>query len=220
MEIIPKLILVLITFCAVGLSSTTAQQVDLSEFEGMQIRAIGPAGMSGRVTSIDALINNPETIYIGTASGGLWKTVSGGIEWEPLFDKQPTQSIGAVAIDPTNPDVIWAGTGEGNPRNSHNSGMGIFKSLDGGKTWKALGLEETKTIHRIIINPKNPDIVHVAAVGSAWGPNEDRGVFRTLDGGQNWEKVLYINEKTGCADLVVDPRNPDKLIAAMWEYGR
>ncbi|MEZ5043042.1 MAG: hypothetical protein R2828_24310 [Saprospiraceae bacterium] len=192
----------------------------MKKLEGIKTRNIGPAGMSGRVTSIDALVSNPEVIYIGTASGGVWHSKNGGISWKPIFDKEAVQSIGAVAINQNNPSEIWVGTGEGNPRNSQNSGAGIYRSLDGGQTWKLMGLEKTKTIHRIIIHRDNPAIVYVGAQGSAWGPNEERGIYRTKDGGQSWDKVLYVNAETGCADLVVDPTNPNKLIAAMWEYGR
>lgn len=212
-----KLILSIITVFAVTFATA---QIDLDLFDNMKPRNIGPAGMSGRVTSIDAVNANPEIIYIGTASGGVWKSESGGIKWKPVFEDQPTQNIGAVAIQQSNPDVIWAGTGEGNPRNSQSSGGGIFKSLDAGKTWTMMGLEKTITIHRIIINKDNPDIVHVAAMGSAWGPNPERGLYRTTDGGSTWEKILYINEQTGCADLIVDPTNANKMIAGMWEYGR
>jgi photosystem II stability/assembly factor-like uncharacterized protein len=186
----------------------------------MKPRAIGPAGMSGRVTAIDAVHTSPNIIYIGTASGGLWRSTSGGIRWEPVFDDQPVQAIGAVAIDQANPSVIWAGTGEGNPRNSANSGNGIYRSPDGGNTWQHLGLTETKTIHRIHIDPRNSDVVYVAAMGSAWGPNPERGVYKTSDGGKSWRKVLYRNDSTGCADLEMDPANPNKLIAALWTYGR
>lgn len=203
-----------------SLCSANAQQIDLEHFKGMSPRSIGPAGMSGRVTTIDVINSQPNVIYIGTASGGVWRSKSGGISWEPIFDTQPVQSIGALAINQNNPDEIWVGTGEGNPRNSHNSGEGIFKSIDGGKTWSRMGLEATRTIHRIIIHKDDPNTVYVAALGSAWGENEERGVFRTQDGGATWEKVLYVGPGTGCADLVVDPSNPNKLIAAMWEYGR
>lgn len=211
------LFLILITFNL----DAQAQKIDIKkQLKGMKMRSIGPAGMSGRVTSIDVDLNNPSTIFIGTASGGVWKSVSGGIEWKPVFDDQPMQSIGAVAIDQTNTGIVWAGAGEGNPRNSLNSGNGIYKSLDGGKSWKHLGLEKTKLIHRILIDPNNSDIVYVAALGSAWGENPERGVYKTTDGGKTWDKILYVNTKTGCADLVIDPSNPNKIIAAMWEYGR
>ncbi len=199
---------------------TSAQQVDMEQLKALKIRSIGPAGMSGRVTSIDVDLSQPSTIFIGTASGGVWKSTSGGVKWDPIFDKEAVLSVGAVAINQKNTSEIWVGTGEGNPRNSHNSGKGIYKSIDGGRTWKLMGLEKTKLIHRILIHKDNPNIVYVAALGSAWGANEDRGVFKTTDGGKTWSKILYINDGVGAADLVIDPTNPNKLIAAMWEYGR
>jgi photosystem II stability/assembly factor-like uncharacterized protein len=198
----------------------SAQKIDVKQLKGLAIRNIGPAGMSGRVTAIDVDLNNPAIIYIGTASGGVWKSSGGGVSWEPIFDEQPTQSIGALSINQRNTSEIWVGTGEGNPRNSHNSGEGIFKTLDAGKTWKRMGLEATKNIHRIIVHRDNSDVVFAGAMGSVWGPNPERGVYKTSDGGKTWKRVLYINERTGCADLVADPANPNKLIAAMWEYGR
>lgn len=214
-----KFLLLLCLLMAVAFSSF-AQKIDIKHLEGIKTRNIGPAGMSGRVTSIDAIVANPDVIYIGTASGGVWHSKNGGISWKPIFDKEAVQSIGSVAINQNNPSEIWVGTGEGNPRNSANSGAGIYKSLDGGQTWKLMGLEKTKTIHRIIIHSDNPNVVYVGAQGSAWGPNKERGIYRTTDGGESWEQVLYVNEETGCADLIVDPANPNKLIAAMWEYGR
>ncbi|MBR9854430.1 MAG: hypothetical protein GYB37_07605 [Algicola sp.] len=188
--------------------------------QDMKPRNIGPAGMSGRVTAIDVVHDNPEVMYVGTASGGLWKSTSGGIKWEPIFDDQVTASIGAVAIQQSNPSVIWVGTGEGNPRNSLNGGYGIYKSLDGGKSWKSMGLEKTRHIHRVIIDPTDPDIVYVGAIGSPWGEHPERGVFKTTDGGKTWNKVLFVNNKTGVADMVMDPTNPNKIIAAMWEHKR
>jgi len=201
-------------------SFLNAQEVDVSNFHGMKMRSIGPAGMSGRVTAIDVVQSNTNVIYAGTASGGIWQSDNAGLSWRPVFDKQPIQSIGAISIQQSNPSVIWAGTGEGNPRNSHSSGAGIYKSIDGGRTWKLMGLEKTKTIHRIIIDRDDPDVVYAGAVGSPWGPNKERGVFKTSDGGRSWENVLYVNELTGCADLVADPSNPNKLIAIMWEHKR
>ena len=134
--------------------------------QDMKPRNIGPAGMSGRVTSIDVVLSNPDIMYVGTASGGLWKSTSGGIKWEPLFEKEVTASIGAVKIQQSNPSVIWVGTGEGNPRNSLNGGYGIYKSLDGGKTWKSMGLEKTRHIHRIVVDPTDPVVVYAVAIGS------------------------------------------------------
>ncbi len=189
-------------------------------FKGMKPRSIGPAGMSGRVTSIDVVTANPQIMYVGTASGGLWKSTSGGIGWKPIFDDQKTGSIGAVAIQQSNPSVIWVGTGEGNPRNSLNGGFGVYKSIDGGKNWISVGLEETRHVHRIILDPTNPDVVYVGAIGSPWGEHSQRGVFKTTDGGKTWKKVLFVDNKTGVADMVMDPTNPNKLVVAMWQHRR
>ena len=200
--------------------SLLAQEFSMDLAKHMTPRNIGPGGMSGRVTAIDAVNNNPDIMYVGTASGGLWKSTSGGIKWTPVFEKEVSASIGAVAIQQSNPSVVWVGTGEGNPRNSLNGGYGIYKSLDGGKTWMSMGLEKTRHIHRIVIDPTNPDIVYVGAIGSPWGEHPERGVFKTTDGGKTWENILFVNNKTGTADLVMDPTNPNKLIAAMWEHKR
>lgn len=188
--------------------------------KNMKPRNIGPGGMSGRVTAIDAVHSNPDIMYVGTASGGLWKSTSGGIKWTPIFDKELTSSIGAVAIQQSNPSVIWVGTGEGNPRNSLNGGFGIYKSLDAGRSWTSMGLEKTRHIHRVVIDPTNPNIVYVAAIGSPWGEHSERGVYKTTNGGETWEKILFANNKTGAADLVMDPTNPNKLIATLWEHKR
>ncbi|MCH2194984.1 hypothetical protein [Kordia sp.] len=212
-----KLILLLLTFSVWNIS---AQEFSMETVKNMKPRNIGPGGMSGRVTAIDVITNNPDVMYIGTASGGLWKSTSGGIKWKPIFDKEVTASVGAVAIQQSNPSVIWVGTGEGNPRNSLNGGYGIYKSLDGGKNWKLMGLEKTRHIHRVIIDPTNPDIVYVAAIGSPWGEHPERGIYKTTDGGETWKQILFANNKTGAADLVMDPTNPNKLIAAMWEHKR
>ena len=211
-----KILLILFIFPTLIL----AQQLDLEKLKNLKTRSIGPAGMSGRVTAIDVVTTNPEIIYAGTASGGLWKSESGGIDWTPIFDDQPIASIGAVAIQQSNPDVIWAGTGEGNPRNSLTGGYGLYKSLDAGKTWKLMGLEKTRNIHRIIIDKDNPNTVYIGAIGSPWGDHPERGVFKTTDGGKTWTKSLFVNNKTGAADLVVDSSNPNKLLAAMWEHRR
>ncbi len=210
----------LIVLLLLLVSLVQAQQLDLSNFKNLTIRNVGPANMSGRITAIDAVNDNPNIIYLGAASGGVWKSENGGSAWKPIFDDQPTQNIGAVAIQQDNPSVVWVGTGEGNPRNSMNLGMGIFKSMDGGLTWMHLGLEATKTIHRIIIHPTNPDIVYVGAMGDPFKPNENRGLYKTSDGGQTWEKILYTNQQSGIADLVMDPINPNKLIAAVYEHRR
>ncbi|MTI41542.1 hypothetical protein E1140_18720 [Fulvivirga lutimaris] len=196
------------------------QKLDMSLIKNLKIRNVGPANMSGRITAIDALTSNPKLIYVGAASGGVWKSENGGTAWKPVFDDQPTQNIGAIAIQQNNPDVMWVGTGEGNPRNSMNLGMGIFKSLDGGKTWKHMGLEKTKTIHRIIVDPQNSDVVYVGALGDPFTPNEDRGLYKTTDGGRTWDKILFTNNQSGIADMVMDPKNPNKMFAAMYEHRR
>lgn len=201
-------------------SASFSQQIDLSKFEAFTPRNIGPAGMSGRVTSIDVITEQPDVIYAGTASGGLWKSTSGGTMWQPIFEDQKAASIGAVAIDQRNPDVIWVGTGEGNPRNSVTGGYGIYKSLDAGRSWTYMGLGDTRNIHRIIIDKNNPDVVYAGAIGSSWGDHPQRGVYKTTDGGKTWNKILYVNERTGVADMVVDPQNPNKLMVAMWEHRR
>ncbi len=197
-----------------------AQKINLDQFKNLKARSIGPAGMSGRVTSIDALYSNPNIIYLGTASGGVWKTENSGAKWEPIFDEQPILNIGAVAVQQSNPSILWVGTGEGNPRNSINIGGGIFKSLDGGKNWKMMGLEKTRNIHRIIIDPDNPNIVYAAAIGNPYSEHPERGVYKTTDGGDSWNLILHTNDTTGCADLIIDPSNPNKLIAAMWQHRR
>ena len=197
-----------------------SQEFSMDLVKDMNLRNIGPGGMSGRVTAIDVVVKNPDIMYVGTASGGLWKSTSGGIKWEPIFEKEITASIGSVAIQQSNPSVIWVGTGEGNPRNSLNGGYGIYKSLDGGKSWKSMGLEKTRHIYRVIIHPTNPDVVYAAAIGSPWGEHTERGVYKTINGGKTWKKILYNNTKTGAGELVMDPSNPNKLIATMWEHKR
>jgi photosystem II stability/assembly factor-like uncharacterized protein len=197
-----------------------AAPFDAGLLAGLRARSIGPAVMSGRVTAIEGVASDPRTIYAGGASGGVWKTVDGGIAWTPVFDDQPVASIGAIAVFQKSPDVVWVGTGEGNVRNSASVGNGVYRSLDGGKTWSQLGLDATERIARIVLHPDDPDVAWVAALGREWGENPERGVFKTEDGGKTWKKVLYIDEKTGAADLVIDPGNPRRLLAAMWQFRR
>ncbi len=199
---------------------SSAQKISLDKFKNWKPRNIGPAGMSGRITAIDAVVANPNIIYVGAASGGVWKTENSGQTWTPLFDEQPLQNIGSIAVQQSNPNIVWVGTGEGNPRNSLNLGAGIFKSLDAGKTWKKMGLEKTICIHRVVIDPFEPNTVYVAAIGNPYAEHPERGVFKTTDGGETWNKILFVNDTTGCADLVMDPSNPNKLIAAMWQFRR
>ena len=195
-------------------------QIDNKILEGLSFRNIGPAGMSGRITSIDVDPSTNNIIYAGSASGGLWRSLNAGQSWNSIWDDQPTAGIGVVKLDPNNSDIIWVGTGEGNPRNSQSSGAGLFKSIDGGESFKFVGLKETKHIHKIVIDPRNSDIVYVAAFGVAWGETNERGVYKTTNGGKTWKKILFNNNLTGAADLVMDPANPNKLFCAMWEYRR
>ena len=200
---------------------TRAQQVNLEQhFKNWQPRCIGPSGMSGRITAIDALIENPNVIILGAASGGVWRTENGGADWTPIFDDQPILNIGAVAIQQSNPSVIWVGTGEGNPRNSINIGEGMYKTLDGGKTWKRMGLEKTRNIHRVFIHPDNPDVVYAGAIGNPYAEHAERGVFKTINGGQTWERILYTNDTSGVGDMIMDPSNPNKLFVGMWQHRR
>ena len=188
--------------------------------EGLKARSIGPASISGRVAAIDAVHSNPNHIVVGSASGGVWISENGGLTWEPVFDDQPVASIGAVAINQSNPDIIWVGSGEGNVRNSTSIGAGIFKSIDGGKSWKLMGLANSERINRIALHPNNPDIAYVAAMGTLWGPNEERGIYKTIDGGKSWQRVLYVDDTTGATDIKMDTVNPDKLFAGMWQFRR
>ena len=212
--------LIFILTLLLGASTSFSQQLDMNLLKGMEPRNIGPAGMSGRITAIDVVESDNDIMYAGSASGGIWKSTSGGVKWEPIFDTYGAASIGAIDIYQKNPSIIWAGTGEGNPRNSQSSGAGIYKSIDGGRSWQLMGLEGTRNIHRVIIDPNNPEVVYVGAQGSAWGESETRGVYKTTDGGKTWNKILYNNPRTGIADLVMDPTNPNKLFAAMWEFRR
>jgi len=188
-------------------------------FGNLRARQIGPATTSGRISSIDAVHRSPEIIYVGTAGGGVWKSVSGGAFFQPVFDDH-VQSIGKIAIDQQHPDTVWVGTGEPWVRNSVSPGNGVYRSTNGGKAWEHLGLSTTERISDILIHPNNPNVVYVAAQGALWNPHPDRGVYKTTDGGKSWNKILYIDEHTGAADLSMDPSNPDIIYAAMWSHRR
>ena len=198
-------------------SAQTALETAISHLE---YREIGPALMGGRIADIAVVESKPQVFYVGTGTGGVWKTVNHGTSWTPLFDDQPTSSIGDVTLDQSNPNLVWVGTGEPQNRQSSGWGNGVYRSTDAGNTWRHMGLEGTKHIGRILIHPRNPDVVYVAAVGDLWGPNEERGVFRTKDGGATWEKVLYIDEHTGAIDLAMDPGDPNTIFAAMYQRRR
>ena len=196
-----------------------ADQYSESLYKGMKWRSIGPY-RGGRVLAVTGVPGDPYTFYFGGVAGGVWRTTDGGLNWTPLFDKEPVSSVGAMAVADSNPNVIYVGSGEACIRGNISYGNGVYKSTDGGKTWANVGLKDTQHIGALIINPRNPDIVYVAALGHAYGPNVERGVFRTMDGGKTWEKVLYKDEHTGAIDIVFDPHNPNVLFAAMYQVQR
>src|SRR5208337_2186584 len=216
-----------IAFAVVALTSlvlTAAAQdvtLDSDTLSGLPIRAIGPAAMGGRIADITAAHEGLRlTIYVGSASGGVWKSVDGGTTFKPIFDKQPTQSIGAVAIDPSNPQTVWVGTGESWVRNSVSVGTGVYRTRDGGENWEAMGLPDSEHISRIIVHPRDSNTVYACALGHLWNANLERGVFKTTDGGKTWNKLLYRNDSTGCAEMAMDPQDPGVLYAAMWDVRR
>jgi len=195
--------------------SAQAQDAAKKDLLGaLRYRHIGPTG--NRLTSVVGIPGQPNIYYVGAASGGIWKTTDGGVHWDPIFDSQPVSSIGALAIAPSNPNIVWAGTGEPWIRSHISVGQGVYKSIDAGKTWTLMGLEKTGRISRVVIDPKNPDILLVGALGHAYGPQTERGVFRTTDGGKTWQRVLFTDENSGCAHLEMDPNDPKILFAGMW----
>lgn len=201
--------------CLLAAAPLTAQQVDSSVFDALRFRHIGPEG--NRISAVAGVPGHPSVYYAGAASGGIFKTTDGGTRWEPVFDDQDALSIGWIAIAPSDPNVVWVGTGEPNIRSHISVGKGVYRSTDAGRTWTFLGLENTGRVSRIQVDPRDPDVAYVAALGHAYGPQRERGVFRTRDGGETWEHVLFVNEDTGASDLVMDPNNPRILFAGMWQ---
>jgi photosystem II stability/assembly factor-like uncharacterized protein len=187
-----------------------------SPFKDVRWRFIGPFDVGGRCTDVAVPFGSRTVFYAGAASGGVFKTVNAGTTWEPVFDDMPTLSIGDLAVAESDPDIVWVGTGEANIFRASMAGIGVYKSTDAGKTWQHMGLDNTYTIARVVIHPKNPDIVYVAATGHEWTTNPDRGVYKTTDGGKSWQKVLSVNDHVGANDLVMDPQAPDTLYAATW----
>jgi photosystem II stability/assembly factor-like uncharacterized protein len=194
-------------------------QVPENLYNGMRWRLVGPF-RGGRVEAVAGIPGNPNLYYFGAVAGGVWKTTDGGIRWQPIFDREPVQSIGAIALDPSDPQTIYVGTGEPALRDDIAFGDGVYKSTDGGRTWTNIGLRDSRHIAKILVDPRHPQTVFVAALGHAFGPNAERGVFRSNDGGQSWQKVLYVDENTGAGDLVFDPNNPSILYAAMFQARR
>jgi photosystem II stability/assembly factor-like uncharacterized protein len=200
--------------------AAAAAAPDPALLAGLDARSLGPATMSGRVTAIEAVADDPRIVYVGTAAGGVWKTTNAGITWTPVWETQLVHSIGALAIDPSNPNTVWAGTGETNVRNSVSYGRGLYRSTDAGRTWQFKGLADSERIHKVVVDPRDGDVVYAAAMGRLWSSGGERGVYRTRDGGTTWQRVLHVDADTGASELVMDPSNPNKLFAAMWQFRR
>src|SRR5262249_52269003 len=188
--------------------------------KAMQWRCIGPAAMGGRITAVSAYEADPTTYWVATASGGLLKTTNNGVTFEHQFDHEATVSIGDVCVAPSDKNIVWVGTGENNPRNSVSYGDGLYKSTDGGKHWENMGLKKSFQIGKILVHPKNPDIVYVGALGRLYGPSPEPGLYKTVDGGKHWEQVLFVNDQTGVIDIAMNLKDPETLLVATWERQR
>ncbi len=205
---------------AAGAQAAHSAQLDSATIAGFRWRSIGPANMGGRVADIAGIPSPSKTFYVAAAGGGIWKTTNAGITFRPIFEHEKVVAMGSLAIAPSDTNIVWAGTGEQNTRNSISPGGGIYKSIDGGMTWKLMGLENTQQIGRIVVNPTNPNIVYVAALGHAWGPNKDRGLYKTTDGGQTWQLIKFVSDKAGFIDVAMDPKDPNTLYASSYERVR
>jgi photosystem II stability/assembly factor-like uncharacterized protein len=216
-----SLMLLLAMSSAVSSISQSPSAINAGDYFGdYKARQIGPAIMSGRISDIEGHPTNSQIIYVGAAGGGVWKSNDAGLNFNPVFDDY-CQSIGAIAVDPSDPDnTVWVGTGEVWTRNSVSIGDGIYKTADGGKTWANMGLKNSEHISAIEVHPKDPNTIYVGALGPLWSDGEERGVFKTTDGGKTWNKILFVNAGTGCSELIMDPKNPDVLYAAFWEFRR
>jgi photosystem II stability/assembly factor-like uncharacterized protein len=211
--------LILLVLLLISLYSSHAQQLDPAAFSGMQWRMIGPF-RAGRVNGVTGVPGQPDVFYFGSVGGGVWKSENSGRTWTPVFDEQNTASIGAIAVAPSSPNTVYVGTGEADMRSQNSFGDGVYKSTDAGKTWTHLGLENTRQIGRIDVDPRNPNIVFVAALGHVYGPNPDRGIYRSADGGRTWKKVLFKNDNVGAIDVRVDPTNSQIVYGVLWNTRR
>ncbi|MFI5387478.1 MAG: WD40/YVTN/BNR-like repeat-containing protein, partial [Fimbriimonadales bacterium] len=186
----------------------------------LKARNVGPTNMGGRCVDLAVYNKEPRIFYVATASGGLWKTLNGGTTLNPVFEKEGTVSLGACAVSQKDPNLVWVGTGEATSRNSVAWGDGVYKSMDGGTTWTNMGLKETMHISRVLIDPNDNNVVYVGALGRTWGYNKERGVYKTTDGGKTWKQVFALDEKTGVADMTMNPKNPNEILVAMWQHIR
>jgi len=209
--------LVIVTALAALPSSRTAAQTAKTPFDALHFRDIGPAATGGRIHDLQIDPKNPAVLYVGAASGGIWKSTNKGVTWRDIFGKQPDNTFGALAIFAGDSKIIWAGTGEQNNRQSSSWGGGVYRSTDAGETWTYLGLHDTRSIGRVVLDPVDPNVAYIAAVGNLWAANPDRGVFKTTDAGRTWSKVLYVDTFTGATDLVMDPRDSKVLYAATYQ---
>ena len=200
-------------------AAAQAPALNSASFGDVRARSLGPATTSGRITSIDGVNDSPRVFYVGSAGGGVWKTNNGGTSFKPVFDDY-VMSIGAITVDQSKPDIVWVGTGESWTRNSVSVGKGIYKTTDGGQSWKLMGLEDTERIARVAIRPGRNETVFACALGHLWNASDGRGVFKTTDGGKTWKKTLFVDANTGCADVAIDPQEPDVMYAAMWQVRR
>src|SRR5215216_1076353 len=213
--------LVLGAFASLFVATTLrAQTPDSAILAALRWRSVGPVNMAGRITDVEGDPKNPKTFYVTGATGGIWKTINAGTTFIPLSENMPIASMGDIAIAPSDPKILYAGTGEGNSRNSVAPGWGVYKSVDGGVTWQSVGLEKTQHVGRIVVHPTNPNIVYLAAVGATWASNPERGLYKTVDGGKTWQLVKFISDKAGFIDVAMDPRDPNTLYAASWERSR
>jgi photosystem II stability/assembly factor-like uncharacterized protein len=213
---------VLVAFApfSIRAQQAVAGSPEMDALKRLAFRSIGPANQAGRVSVIVGVAGDPSTFYVAGANGGVWKTINGGTTWKPIFDDQSVLSIGEIAVAPSNPDIIYVGTGEENPRNNASFGNGVYRSNDGGETWTHIGLEDSDRIARIRVDHRNPDVAYACVLGHEWGPSEQRGVFKTTDGGKNWQKVLFKDTLTGCSDIDVNPANVNEVYAGMYTYLR
>ena len=214
--LVPTMLILAVTPLAAQLKTP----LDSATLSAFRWRNVGPANTMGRISDIAGIPSPSRTFFVAAAGGGIWKTTNGGVTFRPVFEHERVVAMGMLAIAPSDTMQVWAGTGEPNTRNSISPGGGIYKSVDGGITWKLMGLEKTQTIGRIVVHPTNPNIVWVAALGAPWNDNPDRGLYKTTDGGATWRNVKFISPKAGFVDVAIDPGNPNVLFASSWERVR